>query len=318
MSTTTCQLEGCEDNYYAKGWCRVHYRQSLDGAPSLKRTLGPRGTTHGHTGTRIYKIWLTMRKHCYNQTAKSYKYYGEKGITVCDRWNNFENFLEDIGECPQNKSFVRIDKDNNYSCGKCEECKQNGWKLNGHLIPMSRHGHGGLTHSPTYSSWRAMITRCERETNDNYKHYGGRGIKVCDRWRNSFEAFLKDMGERPEGTSIDRIDVDKNYEKENCRWATPKEQANNQRKKQTKGENMSALTENIDKEIKKAKAQVKELEKEIKALEQAKAALQGLKKPKKVTKTRTKKASTLPTDVPAGLVAEQVQNSIRDFVGSEA
>ena len=72
-----------------------------------------------------------------------------------------------------------------------------------------------------------MKMRCYNEKSSGYKYYGGRGIQICDRWLESYENFLADMGERPTGKSLDRIDTDGNYCKENCRWATNKEQGRN-------------------------------------------------------------------------------------------
>jgi len=82
----------------------------------------------------------------------------------------------------------------------------------------------GLSRSPTYTSWRAMIGRCHNPNHTNFKKYGQRGIVVDPRWR-SFSNFLADMGSRPPGHTLDRINSDGNYEPGNCRWATATEQA---------------------------------------------------------------------------------------------
>lgn len=88
----------------------------------------------------------------------------------------------------------------------------------------------GMRRTVEYSCWDNMKARCYNTKNTRYKDWGGRGIRVCDRWLESFAHFYEDMGDRPKGKSIDRIDNDGNYEPTNCKWSTPQEQALNKRR----------------------------------------------------------------------------------------
>lgn len=87
----------------------------------------------------------------------------------------------------------------------------------------------GMSHTPTYYSWKTMIQRCHNPKTRDYKRYGARGIFVCTEWRRSFARFLKEMGVRPEGTTLDRIDNNGPYRRDNCRWASTAQQHANTR-----------------------------------------------------------------------------------------
>jgi len=102
-------------------------------------------------------------------------------------------------------------------------------------VRQGRHGNlnpkwrGGKSSHPLYDLYYDMVGRCHRPTHARYANYGGRGITVCERWRADFWAFVADMGERPDGLTLDRRDNDAGYSPNNCRWATHKEQVHNRR-----------------------------------------------------------------------------------------
>ena len=112
-------------------------------------------------------------------------------------------------------------------CGN-QTIVQSGHLKKGSIKSCGCVGAHGMSDSRTYHSWRSMRQRCHDANHRSYKDYGGRGITICDQW-NSFHGFLADMGERPDDTTLDRIDFNGNYEPSNCRWATDSVQRNNKR-----------------------------------------------------------------------------------------
>lgn len=146
--------------------------------------------------------------------------------TICGKWRvvsksdkkglHGEIYWNCICDCGTEKKIVAasIRKGVSKSCG----CAGKDW--------CRTHGMEGTSE---YNSWAAIIQRCENTKSQNYKNYGARGIRVCKRWRESFENFYADMGPKTKGSSIDRINNDGNYEPGNCRWTDQKTQSRNQR-----------------------------------------------------------------------------------------
>lgn len=134
--------------------------------------------------------------------------------------------IADAGTNERQQKFIRCRCD----CGFEQDIQASRLMVRGtyscRMCNVKKHG---MEATPTYNTWRCMVARCTQPNNHNYKRYNGRGIFVCERWK-TFANFFEDMGVKPEGLQLDRINNDDGYYKENCRWVTPKVNSNNRRK----------------------------------------------------------------------------------------
>lgn len=175
---------------------------------------------HGLSRTKIYKVWKSMRVKCYSSNKDNHHKKGE--IWICAEWKDdpvaFVNWAK-LNGYKEGLQLVRKDKEDGYYPENCVFLK----------IEEANKTHG-MRWTRLYNIWTQMIQRCTNQNLEHYGRYGGRGISVCDEWMD-FEVFAewaKGNGYK-NGLSIDRLDVNGNYEPRNCKWSTDVEQQRNKR-----------------------------------------------------------------------------------------
>jgi hypothetical protein len=178
---------------------------------------------HNRRGTPEYSAWSRAFQSCYNEKSPNYKSVGGAGIKMCEEWkNDCVAFMDYISPKPAGKFYLqRIDRSKDFEPGNVE------WSP---VLYRPERGEHRLSMSSEYNIWTKIKSRCYRVDDPVFERYGGRGILMCDAWKNDFMSFYNYVGPRPSKIhSIDRIDNNKGYEPGNVRWATAFEQTRNKR-----------------------------------------------------------------------------------------
>lgn len=189
-----CTVEGCGGKHEAHGYCEKHYaRFKRHGAPVL--------VTRERDENILFKRFSML-------VVVGFESDCGRRVWVCKC---------DCGNSTRVSPASKLTRGNTKSCGCLRSMRA------------SQRGTHHKSKTAEYDTWIGIKKRCYNPSEPGYENYGARGITMCDEWRDDFEAFYRDMGCRPEGLSIDRIDNDKGYSKENCRWATREVQNTNKR-----------------------------------------------------------------------------------------
>ena len=156
----TCLVEKCNNNIHCKGYCNKHYNKyKTYGDPLFGRDRNCIHEKHNMTGTSEYNTWKSMKRRCYSNSDKSFKNYGGRGITVCDRWkNSFLAFYEDMGKRPNNMSLDRIDNNKGYSKDNCRWTNNIIQARNQRTSSLNKSGCRGVYYRSDIDKWRAIIT----------------------------------------------------------------------------------------------------------------------------------------------------------------
>lgn len=215
ITTKTCSVDGCDKTTHNKGTkCGMHYAR-LAKYGSTELPVRSPNTCSITDCTREYYGKGYCQLHYRHSTNPSNKLFDGRELDICTVDNCDEYIANKItGYC--NRHYIR-------------------YRRTGDATNVRRRYDEHRKSNPLYDIYMSMKQRCYDEKTKSYKHYGGRGISVCDEWLgvDGFTKFLDDMGERPKGYTLDRINVEGDYTPENCRWASYNIQAINRRMRKT-------------------------------------------------------------------------------------